>query len=97
MNDWVTTIDTKAACPISPPPDPGPMLRLAGWEPPDDDDGPEYVDPCYADPAEVERTIAAQAAELDRLRARVAELERENEGLQARLYEINDTPISEQW
>lgn len=81
----LAAIDTKAACPISTPPDPGPMpgLRLAGREPPEDDE-PEYVDPCYADPAEVGRTIAAQLAELRRLRARVAELEAEVAELERR-------------
>jgi len=128
--DWVTTIDTKAACPISTPPDParlagraglpcpypGPImpdgrgLRIAAIDPPEYDDLPRRDDRKYT-PAEGERlrnaldcqyaelirlrrwsntleaeTAAlddrarAQAAEMEQLRARVAELEALPEG-----------------
>ncbi len=92
--NWTHTIDTGAASPQRPhtPPEAA-GLRLVLAERPGerfDDDEPQYVDPCYADPAEVERTIAAQAAELDQLRARVAELE-------AEMDKHRPTHIAESW
>ncbi len=68
--DWVTTIDAKAACPISTPPPEPQGLRLAGWEPPDDDELSAKADEDYtaAECARLRELVDSQYAELEQLR-----------------------------